>query len=311
MKVDRLISIIMILLNKNRIGAEELANMFSVSKRTIYRDIDAISLAGIPVCAISGVNGGFEIMENYKVENKVFSANDLSAILTGLSGLSDIMKGDELTNALAKVKSFIPADRAKEIELKSNQLHIDLNPWTGNRTVTAHIKIIKTALQKQKVITFKYIALHCEASASRTVEPYQLVLKNSRWYMYAFCKMRNDFRLFKLSRMTDLEICTETVEPRPHSMPILDITDIAEAMQIKITLNIEKTIMDRILDFCPLEDFTDCGDFYCVNFSFIPNDYYYDMLLSFGDKCECLKPPEVRAELQKRIQKLASLYEKS
>jgi predicted DNA-binding transcriptional regulator YafY len=102
MKIDRLVSIIMILLEKERIGAQELADRFEVSPRTIYRDIDAINMAGIPVCSVPGVGGGFEIMREYKVDKKVFSAADLSAILMGLSSLSNMIRGDELVNALAK-----------------------------------------------------------------------------------------------------------------------------------------------------------------------------------------------------------------
>lgn len=118
MKVDRLISIVLVLLDKNRISAQELADMFEVSLRTIYRDIDAIELAGIPIRSTSGVGGGFEIMPNYKIDKKVFSTADLSAILIGLSSISNMIQSDELRNTLAKVKSFIPTERAKEIELK-------------------------------------------------------------------------------------------------------------------------------------------------------------------------------------------------
>ena len=135
MKIDRLVSIILLLLEKERIGAQELANLFEVSPRTIYRDIDAINMAGIPVRATSGVGGGFEIMQQYKLDKKVFSTADLSVILMGLSSLSSTMRGDELVSALAKVKSFIPAASAKEIELKANQIQVDLTPWTGNRNI--------------------------------------------------------------------------------------------------------------------------------------------------------------------------------
>ena len=100
--------------------------------RTIYRDIDAINMAGIPVRGASGVGGGFEIMPEYKIDKKVFSSADLSTLLMGLSSLSNIIKGDELIHTLTKVKSFIPDDRAKEIELKLNQICIDVSPWKGN-----------------------------------------------------------------------------------------------------------------------------------------------------------------------------------
>lgn len=148
MKVDRLVSIIMILLDKKRLGAQELADMFEVSPRTIYRDIDAINMAGIPVRSIPGVGGGFEIMQEYKIDNKVFSTNDLSALLMGLSSLSDMVRGDELIHTLAKVKSFIPADRVKDIELKVNQISIDLNPWMESSNIQPYLDIIKSALQE-------------------------------------------------------------------------------------------------------------------------------------------------------------------
>jgi len=181
MKIDRLVSIIMILLDKERIGAQELADMFEVSPRTIYRDIDTISMAGIPVRSISGVSGGFEIMPKYKIDRKVFSTTDLSVILMGLSNLSNMIRGDGLVNALAKVKSFIPADRAKDIELKANQIYIDLSPWMSNRNIQAYLQIIKTALQESKLLIFEYADRYGNKTA-RTAEPYQLVLKNSDWY---------------------------------------------------------------------------------------------------------------------------------
>lgn len=124
MKIDRLVSIIMLLLDKKRMGAQELADMFEVSPRTIYRDIDAINLAGIPIRSISGVGGGFEIMPEYKVDKHIFTTTDLSVILMGLSGLSNMIRGDELISALAKVKSFIPAEKAKDIEIAANQICI-------------------------------------------------------------------------------------------------------------------------------------------------------------------------------------------
>lgn len=171
MKIDRLVSIIMILLDKKRIGAQELAEMFEVSPRTIYRDIDAINMAGIPICSISGVGGGFEIMPNYKIEKNVFTATDLSAILMGLNNLTDIVRGDELINALVKVKSFIPAEKAQDITLKANQLYIDLSPWMGNRHTEEFLAIIKVALQENKLLSFEYADCHGNKT-SRTAEPY-------------------------------------------------------------------------------------------------------------------------------------------
>ncbi|EIP0680968.1 YafY family transcriptional regulator [Listeria monocytogenes] len=309
MKVDRLMSIVLILLDKERISAQELADRFEVSLRTIYRDIDAIDLAGVPIRSTPGVDGGFEIMPNYKMDSKVFSTADLSAILMGLSSLSNMVRGDELINALAKIKSFIPADRAKEIELKANQIYIDLSQWTGNNNIQPHVEIIKVALQENKLLTFEYIA-HQGNKTVRIVEPYQLVMKSSHWYLYGYCQNRNDFRLFRLSRMSGLKILEETFTLRNFRKPQLEMEDIVAVMQIEIKIRIHQSIIDRVLDYCSYENFYPDGEeHYIVSFPFIENEYHYDILLSFGDKCECLEPLHIREKMKRRIYDIVSIYE--
>lgn len=309
MKVDRLVSMIMILLDKKRIGAQELADMFEVSPRTIYRDIDTINMAGIPVRSTSGVGGGFEIMQQYKIDRKVFSTADLSAILMGLSGLSNMIRGDELVNALAKVKSFIPAEKAKDIEFKANQIYIDLSPWMGNRNIQPFLEMIKTALQESRLLSFEYADRYGNKTA-RTAEPYQLVLKGSHWYLHGYCHTRNDFRLFKLSRTTNLQMQEQTFTPRDYQKPQLYFTDILATMQTRIKIRIHKSIMDRVLDYCTDEDFSPDGDdHYIVSFPFIENEYHYNILFGFGDKCECLEPLHIRKEMKRRIHDIAAIYE--
>ena len=309
MKTDRLVSIIMMLLDKERIGAQELADRFEVSPRTIYRDIETINMAGIPVRSTPGGGGGFEIMQEYKVDKNVFSAADLSAILMGLSSLSGMVRGNELVNALAKVKRFIPADRAKEIELKANQIYIDLSPWMGNRNIQPYLERVKRALQESRLLSFEY-ADRFGNKTVRTVEPYQIVLKGSHWYFQGYCRKREDFRLFRLSRISNLQMTRETFSPRDYQKPVLDFGDILKTMQTTIKLRVQKSAMDRLLDYCTCEQAVPDGEeHYIVNFPFIENEYYYDILISFGDRCECLEPQHVRAEMKRRIQNMAALYE--
>ncbi len=309
MKVDRLVSMIMILLNKGRVSAQELAAMFEVSTRTIYRDIDAINMAGIPIRAISGVGGGIEIMPDYKMDNKIFSTDDLSAILMGLSNLSNVMPDTELRNSLAKVKSFIPAEQAKAIELRANQICIDFSRWSGNGNTKPYLEQFKTALQANCLLTFHYIGHHGKETF-RTIEPYQLVLKNSQWYVQGYCLTKEDFRLFRLSRILDLKRLPDTFVPRAFQKPILDFDEFLQTMQTTITLRIHQSILDRVLEVCSYEHFTPDGDaHYLVSFPFVENAYHYDMLLSFGPACECLAPPHIREALKQRIHDVMMLYE--
>ena len=230
-------------------------------------------MAGIPVRSTSGVGGGFEIMPKYKIDKKVFSTADLSALLMGLSSLSDMIRGDELVHALAKVKSFIPADRAKDIELRVNQMRIDLSPWMGNSNIQPYLEIIKAALQESKLVSFEYVAHHGNKT-TRIAEPYQLVLKSSHWYLQGYCHKRNDYRLFRLSRMSNLQMQEETFTPRDYQKPILDFEEILETMQTKIKIRIHKSMMDMVLDYCSFENFLPDGDeHYIVSFPFIANEY--------------------------------------
>ena len=310
MKIDRLVSIIMILLEKRRVSAQELADTFEVSLRTIYRDIDAIALSGIPVRAISGAGGGFEILSEYKVDNKVFSADDLASLLTALTALksfSHAIDGKNAVSALSKIKSLIPSEQAKQIELKAKEIRIDAMPWQP--APLSALSVVKSAIEQHTLISFSYIDSHSRTT-QRTAEPYQLVLKGAHWYVQAFCRLRADYRLFRLSRMVELKALAEQFAPRDFKAACLDYTQSDSHLQTSVQLRVKKTALDRLLEFCPYENITENGEEYVIaDCPFIENDYCYDMLLSLGDKCECLAPPHVRDEIKRRITRMATLYE--
>lgn len=309
MRADRLVGMILTLLHRERVGAQELAELFEVSPRTVYRDIEDINMAGIPIRSVPGVGGGFEIMPAYKVDKSVFSTAELSAILMGLSPLSGAVRGEALTQALAKIKGLIPADRAEETAMRADQIRIDLSPWAGGPA--PHLQAIRAAIEDRRLLSFAYTAHHGNETV-RTVEPYQLVWKSGRWYVYGYCRSRGDCRLFRLSRMADLQIEAETFVPRDYPKPLLDPAPVIEAMQTEIKLRIHRSVLDRVLEFCPPDHFAPDGDtHYLVDFPFIENDYYYDILLSFGDKCECLAPPRVRAGMAEKLRGMAAIYRQS
>jgi predicted DNA-binding transcriptional regulator YafY len=308
-KIDRLVSIIITLLDKKRINAKKLADMYEVSLRTIYRDIDTINMAGIPIRAIPGAGGGFEIMPQYKIDKNVFTADDLTAIFTGLTGVSSLMRNAETTNALVKIKSLFPPEQASEIELKANQISIDITPWFTDSTAETLIETLKSALTERKLLSFDYIG-HFGKKTSRTVESYQLVFKANRWYLYGYCLLRNDFRLFCLSRILNINLTNETFSMRNFPKPQLQMNDMLTDRQVKIKLRIHSSIMDRLLDFCAFESFiSDGAEHFIVAIPFIENDYYYGFLLSFGNKCECLEPPHIRAEIKRRLHSIMDLFD--
>ncbi|NTV79651.1 MAG: WYL domain-containing protein, partial [Clostridiales bacterium] len=144
----------------------------------------------------------------------------------------------------------------------------------------------------------------------RLAEPYQLVLKSIHWYFQGYCYQRKEFRLFKLSRISKLQLQEEVFTPRDYEKPQLDITDILDSLQKNVKIRVHKSILDRVLEYCTFEDvFPDGENHYIANFPFIENDYYYNILFGFGNQCECLEPVYVRREMKHRIQNMAAIYE--
>lgn len=306
MKIDRLISIIMILLERDKVSAAKLAEMFEVTPRTIFRDIDSINQAGIPIVTYPGVRGGIAIMEQYKVEKRLFTVSDITALLTGLGSIHSTMSSEEILNAMAKVKGLIPEEQVREIELKSGQIVIDHAPWLGNKILKLNLSDIKNAMDGCRLVIFSY-SDQLGNKSSRTVEPYRLVLKDSNWYLQGYCMSRQDFRIFRLSRITALAVLEETFAPRAFDPKPLRPPG---KQVVTITLRIDSSLRDLMLELCGEENVVPCGNHkFTVHFPFTENDFGYNMLLRMGDKCECLEPPHVRAELVRRIKGLLAVYE--
>ncbi|MBL4934203.1 YafY family transcriptional regulator [Clostridium sp. YIM B02515] len=308
MKIERLISIVMVLLERRKISAVKLAEMFEVTPRTIYRDIETLNLAGIPIISYPGVNGGVGIMEEYKIDKKLFTTSDVATLLMGLGSISSTISNDEITNTLAKVKGMIPAEQVREIELKSNQITIDLSPWIGNKNLQPNLEKIKTALNDKKLLSFNYSDRN-NNKTNRKVEPYRLVLKESNWYLQGYCDSRQDFRIFKLSRIGGLQVLEDAFTPRELSDLVLGAWEHVEKRISSIKLLVHESLRDRIIEYCEEENIEVYGDNkLLVSFPFVADDFGYSLLLSFGDKCECLEPANVREELIRRTESMLKIY---
>lgn len=308
MKIDRLISIIMLLLERKQVSATKLAEMFEVTPRTIYRDVETISMAGIPIIAYPGVNGGISIMEEYKIEKKLFTISDITALLIGLGSIQSTMSSEEVLNAMAKVKGLVPAEQIKDVEIKSNQITVDHTPWIGYKNQNLNLEEIKTALTENRLISFKYSSQN-GIKSQRKIEPYRLVLKNSSWYLQGYCTTRNDFRIFKLTRISSLELLENTFIPREFDYKALEVSNNIKKKSITIKLLIDESLLDLMIEFCGEEHIEPYGNNkFIVCFPFTEDDFSYSMILRLGDKCECLEPENVRLEFIRRVENMLNIY---
>jgi predicted DNA-binding transcriptional regulator YafY len=208
LKTERLLGILCILAETDRITVRELADRFEVSKRTIFRDINALGKAGIPITSRSGTGGGVSVVKGYKIDRKILSEDDAVKVFTALSGLKSIDGDTSVSGLIAKL---VPGKEGTVFS-RSDYV-IDLSSWFCDSPVSGKLADLHGAVTSHRCIRLEYIS--GSGRTFRVVEPHKLVFKQSDWYLYAYCRERSAFRLFKLGRMASFEILEESFRPRP------------------------------------------------------------------------------------------------
>ena len=297
MQESRLFRIVYYLLENGKATAPELAQKFEVSIRTIYRDIDAISSAGIPIYAAQGKGGGISILSDYTLEKSFFSEQEREQILMALQGIM-ATTGKTSDELLTKLSGLFQMKFTKWIE-------VDFSDWVQGKPQQNTFVLIKNAIFQKKVISFCYFNSKGNNS-KRNARPICLVFKSKDWYLYAFCLLRNDYRFFKLTRIRQVEMLSDTFTQ--------DFTPI----RIEKQIHIEKTItvklkFDRRIAFRVYDEFTDNitedtqGNLY-VQVNLPDNEILYSYLLSFAEYVEVLEPQCIRKQIKKRLQKMQEKY---
>jgi len=310
MKIDRLLAIVIMLLNRNIIQAKELADHFEVSVRTIYRDIDAINQAGIPIVTFQGMNGGIGLAQGYRLDRNVLTNDELAAIITALRGMSNSYISESNEQLVEKINSIISPARAAEFQLKSNHLLIDLSPWGGSGRLEFKVKLIKQAIEQQTRLRFNYSNANGELT-TRIVEPYTLILKGRHWYLEAFCLKRAEFRLFKLLRMKD-PILLDQIFTR-GTLPLREISIgeewVSPQNSIEITLCFQKNMQYLAEEWFGIEEIDiQENENILVRPIFPENEWLYGFILSLGPDVEVLEPLYLRQIIESRAREIANLY---
>lgn len=297
MKDNRLFRILYYILEKGKVTANELADKFEVSVRTIYRDIDSISSAGIPIYALHGKGGGIEIAEDFVLSKSLLSENDKQQIMSALQGLDNttIQRENEL---LTKLSALFKMKNTSWIE-------VDFNNWQNNKMYEKTFDDIKSAILSKNIISFTYFNSN-EKETDRSVKPVRLLFKSQDWYLYALCLLRNDFRYFKLSRIKNLEIHTEKFDDSFENVILKKEMPHENTVHIKVKF--DRKVAFRVYDEINGE-ITEDNDGNLYSEIEIPNDYnLYNYIFSFGDGAEVLEPKEIRMQIKEMINKMAEKY---
>lgn len=311
MRLDRLLAIVMLLVNRKRIQAKELAEIFEVSIRTVYRDIDAINQAGIPVVTYQGVNGGLGIADNYKIDRNVLCQDDIVSILSALHGLKTTLDDQKLSYTIEKIKGLIPDFKADEYREKSSQLVIDLTPWGDNDIQRDKINLLKQAIEGCRLVSFSYTNAKGE-NAKRNVESMCLVLKMQTWYLYGFCRNKEDFRLFRLSRIKDLALLTIEFNKKEKSLDGIPWENEWSQREklIEVTLRFMPDLKALVEEKFETEKiYVDDNGRVMVRFQCPETDWLYGIILSYGAGVEVLEPEHLRRILREKLALMQKIYE--
>lgn len=302
MKIDRLIGILSVLLQRDTVAAPYLAEKFEVSRRTINRDIEELCKAGIPIVTRQGANGGISIMENYKIDRTLLTNSDMQDILTGLRSL-DSVSGTNRYQCL--MEKFTKKEYEKSAD---DHIIIDLSGWDRS-AVTEKIELLKEAIEKRVKVVFHYFSTAGESK--RIAEPYQIIFQWSNWYLWAFCDTREDYRMFKLTRITELKCTGETFEKRASSEFIRK--DRWNAFdEVKAVIRFDKSAKWRVIDDFGAGSlhYDENGD---ILFSHVwaNKEIFFYHILSFGDKAEIIETEEYRNEFIAFVEKIVKKYKKT
>lgn len=299
MKIDRLIGIIAILQQKKRVTAPYLAEKFEVSRRTISRDIEDLCKAGIPIVTTQGTNGGISIMEGFALDTTVFTERELTAIFAGLKSLDSVSHSTYAEELARKIGG------SSAIRLADHMV-IDLASYYKD-DLAEKIEQIQLAIREARCIAFHYC--YNKGEADKLIEPYLIVFKWSNWYVFGFCRERQDFRMYKLRRMWNLTVSDETFTvrevPEEKKRFGTHMTD-----DYVITAVYEADVKYRLVEEYGPDSFTERedGKLY-TEWGFTRPDDAVEWFLSFGDKVKVIGPPEMVERMKTALTTIQSLYE--
>lgn len=297
MKNNRLFKILYYVLEKGKVTANELAEKYEVSIRTIYRDIDVLSSAGIPIYATQGKGGGIEIADDFVLKKSFLSENEQEQILIALKGL-DLTNKEYENELLTKLTALFKTKN-------TNWIEVDFTNWQRSKSYDELFKDIKSAIINKNIVRFIYFSSN-KKETSRKVKPIRLLFKGWDWYVYAFCLSRNDFRYFKLSRIKEFEILPNTFEDDFDSIVLKKEIEYEETVFVKVKFDREMAF--RVYDevSSAIEEDEDGSLYATVE---LPNDYnLYNYIFSYGDAAEVLEPKEIRDKIKNIINIMAKKY---
>ncbi|MCL2425468.1 MAG: YafY family transcriptional regulator [Oscillospiraceae bacterium] len=299
MKLDRLIGILTVLLQNERVTAPYLAEKFEVNRRTIGRDIDALCQAGIPIVTHQGTGGGISIAEGFKLDKSVLTTGELSGIIAALKGLGSVTKQTHIERTLDKLGA-----NSDSVVSLSEPIVIDLaSHYKGY--LTSKIETIKQAILEGKLVQFDYF--YSKGESHRRIEPYVVIFQWTSWYVLGFCMERMDWRMFKLHRLWNLKVCEEKFVVRDIPPDKRDFNSYLSD-DVKLVALFDESVKYMLIEAYGLDCYHETSEGLHFEVGFTNRGYMLSWILGFGDKVKVLEPPDLVAEIQTNARNVLNSY---
>lgn len=300
-KIDRLIGIISILLQKEKVTAPYLAEKFEVSRRTINRDVENLCKAGIPIVTEQGKNGGISIAEGYKVDKTLFTSGEIQAILSGLKSLDSVSGSNRYQLLMDKLSCG-----SNDYVGASGPVVINLSSWYQS-SLPPKFELIKDAIERKKKIEFHYYGPG--GDNTRLLEPCLLIFEWSSWYVWGYCLLRDDFRMFKLNRMDQIRCTNEDCEKREIPLYHMDPRKVQWTNGVEVTAEFDKSMKWRLIEEFGINSFSENADGrLLINIGWSDQESLFGWLLGFRDCVRIIEPVEYQKDFLNLLERIKNLY---
>lgn len=305
MKLYRLLHLMNILVNNDKVTIKQLSEKLEVSRRTIYRDLETLTMAGFPIVSYPGYDGGITVAKGYKLDKCLLSLEDWENILTGLNTIKTMGDTEKIEYLIGKI-----APKNIETINQQSDIVIDLSQWYDDEAQDLIVGI-RNAISNKQLVSIEYISKI--SSTVRTIEPYKLVFKERDWYVYAYCLLRMDFRLFKLNRISAYEITTDYFVPRQVTVPSFALKnglyEKGNNVQYRIALEFALENKEFLLQALGALNFKITDNKGIIDFITTNLDYMVNLIISLQDKVKVVSPPILQERVLQTINKMKKIYE--
>ena len=300
MKNDRLFQILYILLEKQTATASQLASLLEVSVRTVYRDIDTLSAAGIPVYSTAGKGGGISILPGYTFDKSLLTEKERDQILFALQSLK--ATDQDFDSLLTKLGSVLKKSQ-------TNWIEVDFSRWGYKKTDAIKFEKLKQAILERRIIQIRYASTYGETT-ERRIKPLRLIFKAQNWYMQGFCLKAQNFRTFKMNRILELFLTEDSFTEEFINIPPIEGSSPPVTNTIKLILKFAPQVAFRVYDEFDDKDIEKQEDGSVLLSTSLPFDQWiYSYILSFGTAVEIIEPPYMKEELLLYLKKIEKHFE--